>query len=73
MDFLDVFSKNPQTPHVMKIRLVGAEVFLADGQTDRKNDEGSSLNFANAPENSLMWLLGRKKQTVRKCAVVMSD
>jgi len=29
------FSKNPQTSDLMKIRPVGAELFLADGQTWR--------------------------------------
>ena len=33
-----VFEKNPQIPNFMKIRPVGADLFHADGRTDR-NDE----------------------------------
>jgi len=32
---LPYFIKNYQLPYFMKIRLLGAEYFLADGQTDR--------------------------------------
>ena len=39
--FLERVLKNPQIPHFMKIRLVGAELFHADRQTDG-NDEASS-------------------------------
>ena len=52
--FLDRFSKNPEIPIVMKIRPVESELFHADGQTDR-HDEDESLffcNFTKAPENS---------------------
>jgi hypothetical protein len=36
----------------MKIRMMGAELLHADGQTDRHNEASSRLfrNFANAPE-----------------------
>jgi len=39
--FLTYFRKNPQISNFMKIRQVGAELFHADGQTDR-HDEVSS-------------------------------
>jgi hypothetical protein len=34
LEFLDRFSKNPQIPNFIKIRLVGAELFHAGGRTD---------------------------------------
>ena len=34
LNFLNSFSKNTQTPNSMKIRLVAAEFFRADGQTN---------------------------------------
>jgi hypothetical protein len=40
----------------MKIRPVGAELFRADGRTDRRTDMTKPIvafcNFANAPKNS---------------------
>jgi hypothetical protein len=36
-NYLDRFSKNPQVLNFMKIHQVGAELFLADRQTDRHN------------------------------------
>ena len=40
---LDRFSKNPQMLNFMKIRPVGAELFLVDGRTDRQ-EEASNLS-----------------------------
>ena len=37
----DRFWKNPQIPYFMKMRPVGAELFHAEGQTD-KHDEANS-------------------------------
>ena len=37
----------------MKIRLVGAELFHADGQRDTKNLTVAIRNFANAPKNRI--------------------
>jgi len=57
MNFLDTFSKNAQISNFMKICPEGAELFHADGQTDR-NDEaiccfsqffGSTLNVSFEP------------------------
>ena len=39
MNFLDKFSKNTQISNVTNIRPVGAELFLADGQTGKQGDE----------------------------------
>jgi hypothetical protein len=39
--FLDRFSKNSEKSNVTKIRPVGAELFYADGRTD-KQDEANS-------------------------------
>ena len=36
-----IFRKNPQISNFIEIRLVGAELFHADGQTDR-HDEAKS-------------------------------
>jgi len=37
----------------MKIRPVGAEMFHADGQTDRHDEANSRFgNFVNAPKNT---------------------
>jgi hypothetical protein len=49
MNFLDRFPKTPQISNFMKIRPVGAELFHADGQTDRQTV--TFHNFANAPKN----------------------
>jgi hypothetical protein len=35
LDFLDRFSKNTQIPNFMKFHPVGAELFNADGQTEK--------------------------------------
>jgi hypothetical protein len=50
VDFLDIFSKNPQISNFTKIRLLGAELFHADGQTDLKLIV-AFRNFANPSKN----------------------
>jgi hypothetical protein len=49
------FQKNPQISNFMKLCPVGAELFSADGQTDRQTDMAkltvAFLNFANSPKN----------------------
>ena len=42
--FLDRFSKNPQISNFMKIRLVGAELFHADGQRERHDETNSHFS-----------------------------
>jgi hypothetical protein len=59
-NFLGGFSKNNQVSNFMKIRPVGAELFLAGGRADGRTDGRTSMtklivafrNFAKAPENT---------------------
>jgi hypothetical protein len=56
LDFLDRFSKNSQESNLIKICPVGAELFHADGQTDRRMDMKRTVaftNFANAPKSAI--------------------
>ena len=48
------FSKNTQIPNFIKIRPVGAELFHAEGKTDRHYKSNGWLfpNFANSPNNN---------------------
>jgi hypothetical protein len=48
---LDIFSKNAQVSALMKIRLMGAEVFHVNGRTDITKIIVAFRNFAEAPEN----------------------
>jgi hypothetical protein len=41
--FLDRFSKNIHIPNFMKISPVGAELFHADGRTDRHDETNSGF------------------------------
>ena len=41
----------------MKIRPVGAELFLADGQTDMTKLLAAFRNFANAPQNCIYFYI----------------
>jgi hypothetical protein len=53
------FRKNSQIWNLMKIRLLGAELFHADGRTDMAKLIVALRNFANVPKNSLIswqWL-----------------
>ena len=57
-NFLEGFSKNTQISNLMKICLVGAELFLTDGRTDGRTDIQTDVmksvvdfrNFANTPK-----------------------
>jgi len=52
LDFLDRFKKkNTHISNSMKIRLVEAELFHADGRTDMTKITVAFRNFTNAPEN----------------------
>ena len=42
--FLDIFSKNTRISNFMKIRPVGAELFHADGQTNRHDEANSPIS-----------------------------
>jgi len=44
LNFLNKFSKSAQTLNFMKIRPVGAELFHADGQTDRHDKANSCFS-----------------------------
>jgi phage terminase large subunit len=50
------FSKNLQISNFMKIRQVGAEMFYADGRTDRRTDMTKLIvgfrNFSNTPKTA---------------------
>ena len=46
-----IFQKNPQMSNFMKISPVGAGLFHADRQTDRR-DEANSRSSANVPKKS---------------------
>ena len=57
VNFLDRIPKNTQISNFTKIRLVRAELFLADSRTDRRTDRHGMTNlivafrnFANAPK-----------------------
>ena len=45
------FSKNPDISNFTKIRPMGAELFHADGRTDKHDESNSRFpQFANAPK-----------------------
>ena len=54
MNILDIFSKNPQISHFMKIRPVGTELLRAKKQTEGQAEMTklivASRNFAGAPK-----------------------
>ena len=51
LNFLNRFSKNPQKSNFMKIILVAAKSFHAEGRRDRTKVIVAFLNLANAPKN----------------------
>jgi hypothetical protein len=61
--FLDRFSEKPHISNFMKIRLVGAELFHADGQTDMTTLIADIRNFANETKN--MVEPGRPQMTTK--------
>ena len=52
------FSKNTQIPHLMIIRPVGAELFNADGQTDRHDE----ANFTFFEPRIVIYLRNKTQQ-----------
>jgi hypothetical protein len=54
LNFLDKFlKKETQIPNFIKILLVGAELFHADGRIDMTKQIVAFRSFANAPKNLL--------------------
>ena len=53
LNFLGSISKNAQISNFVKICLVRAEFFLADGRTDMTKLIVAFRNFTNAPKNFL--------------------
>jgi hypothetical protein len=55
VNFLDIFLKNTQISNFTKIHALGAELFQADRQTERKINIAQLTvvfhNFVNAPKN----------------------
>jgi len=54
MKVVNKFSKNSDISNFKKTPLEGAELFLADGRTDRHD---AFLNFADATKNQFIYLL----------------
>jgi hypothetical protein len=50
LNFLDIFSKNPQISNFMKILPVGAELFRADERMDMTKPTVAFRNFAKTPK-----------------------
>ena len=61
MNYLDRFSKRAETSYLIKVRLVGAELFDADGRTDGKTDMTQPMvtfgNFSKASKNARVYFL----------------
>jgi hypothetical protein len=55
LNFLEIFSKNTQMLHLIKIRPVGAEFFHAGRRTDMTKLTVALSNSANAPKNELYY------------------
>jgi hypothetical protein len=53
LNFFDGFSKITQTPNLMKIHPVEAELFHADGRRDMTKLTVAFRNFANAPKTHI--------------------
>jgi len=52
-NFNDRLSKNPQISNLVKIHLVGAELFHADGRTDRHDEANSRCSqFCERAKNA---------------------
>jgi hypothetical protein len=52
MNFLDRFSKNIRISNIMKIHPVGAELFHADGQTDKDRHDEANSRFSQFFESA---------------------
>jgi hypothetical protein len=65
-NLLDRFSKNIQTPNFMKIRLVGADFYHADGWTDGRTDLAKLIVFFSILRTRVKWTIKpRKEQWLR--------
>jgi hypothetical protein len=68
--FFDRFSKNLQISNFMKIRLLGAELFHADGQTGLMKPIVAFRNFANpskSPVNQKVCIRGNVNPAIATC------
>jgi len=72
MNFLYRFSKNIQISNFMKIHVLGAYFFDAEGRTDKRTDGQTDMtklivvfhNFANAPKSEKKYLFIRLMKTI---------
>jgi hypothetical protein len=68
LNFSHRFSKKAQISSFNKTRLVGAELFHANGRTDTTKLIVAFRNFANAPKNGICFSPQvTKKKNLRKC------
>jgi hypothetical protein len=54
LEFFEIFSKNPRIANFMKIRVLGAELFKANGRTDLAKLIVAHRKSVNAPEKRLV-------------------
>jgi hypothetical protein len=76
LEFLDRFLKNTQIPNITNIRLLGAELFHADGETDMTKLTDALHNSVNAPKIRCLFLAVHQMSHVQYrlwCPVIAAD